>query len=175
MFTAGDNDTYPLWYLQQVEGMRRDVVVITIPLLGANWYRDELHRRWRIADPSSVAPWRGTHDAIARIAQLATARGLPVAVDVSVLATDRNAAGSGWELQGLSYVRTSGAGLTRDVRRLRLAAQDAQAGLLLGAPTGALDYTPRYVWRLLQCPGAALADSAGGPPPPLLATSCNFR
>ncbi|MBA3646637.1 MAG: DUF2723 domain-containing protein, partial [Gemmatimonadaceae bacterium] len=45
MFAVGDNDTYPLWYLQQVEGIRRDVTVVTIPLLSAAWYRAELARR----------------------------------------------------------------------------------------------------------------------------------
>lgn len=41
----GDNDTYPLWYAQEVEGVRRDVLVVTIPLLATRWYRDELSRR----------------------------------------------------------------------------------------------------------------------------------
>ena len=45
LFVAGDNDTYPLWYAQQVERIRRDVTVVTLPLLAANWYVDELARR----------------------------------------------------------------------------------------------------------------------------------
>jgi hypothetical protein len=56
----GDNDTYPLWYLQQAEGYRPDVTVVTIPLLGAPWYRAELQRRHHLLTPAYVAPWRGT-------------------------------------------------------------------------------------------------------------------
>ncbi|HEY5218302.1 MAG TPA: DUF2723 domain-containing protein, partial [Gemmatimonadaceae bacterium] len=45
LLAAGDNDTYPLWYAQEVLGMRRDVRVVTLPLIPAGWYRDELWRR----------------------------------------------------------------------------------------------------------------------------------
>ncbi len=42
VFTNGDNDTFPLWYLQEVEGLRRDVTVIVYSYLATPWYAEQL-------------------------------------------------------------------------------------------------------------------------------------
>jgi tetratricopeptide (TPR) repeat protein len=50
LFTYGDNQTYPLWYIQEIEHFRPDVRVINTSLLGIDWYIDQLNYKVNDAD-----------------------------------------------------------------------------------------------------------------------------
>ena len=171
LFVAGDNDTFPLWYLQQVEHYREDVTVVTVPMLAANWYRASLVQHGRLMPPSMVSTWPGQAAALVAIADNAMRQRRAIRVSAFLLARERAMVqpSRGWVLQGLVYAPSEmvEAGTTAlDLGALARAA-DAVPPSFLKPLRPAMDNTMQTMQGLLRCTGVrALTD-------PLLAGVCN--
>jgi hypothetical protein len=172
LFVAGDNDTYPLWYAQRVLHEREDVVVVTLPLLGARWYVEELRRRYGLAGPGAD-----------RIAAMARGLGRPVAASLTVDPEDRNQLAISWTVIGVvavdSYSLEPGKQHLRVLsvdRRLVSAAAD-RIDLWRGrrAIRSATDPVNQYFADVLSCPSRILQPKPNPVQVASLDSLCNFR
>ncbi len=182
---AGDNDSYATWFEQQVHHLRQDVTPITLPLLGADWYRAELARRDSLLPARAVTEWYGTDATLRIIHEQADQLGRPLVAAVSIPRQTREAIAPEWVLRGMVFVMrgaeqavapalVSGTpveeGATRDAARL-IAARVPQMSRLARDPASA------YVQHLLSCPSLAVRriDRKGTGRDDLLDSRCNLK
>lgn len=171
LFAAGDNDTFPLWYLQQVEDYRSDVTVVTVPLLGAIWYRDELRRRRGLLAEADVTSWPGLNAVLASVLRNAASKGRPYRVSTLLDLRGRNAIdpAAGWVLEGMVYAPSqSVARGTVALDRAALATWRERVPPSALAPIPeSIDGAPQQIQELLQCTRLTEASD------PLLVSVCH--
>jgi Protein of unknown function (DUF2723) len=190
LFVDGDNDTYPLWFLQEVESMRRDVTTVTVPLLGADWYAEELSRRHDLVPFSTTAGGRRVYSGTpAAIAARARELGRPVVAAISLDPGTRNRIVAIWTVSGMVYVADS-AGATMDnsytvatpvpsvvvdttaTRAWANRIEQWRAGRTVRRSTDSID---DYAMGLLACPRLMMISSPDRARADSLASVCNRR
>ncbi|MEJ7808875.1 MAG: DUF2723 domain-containing protein [Gemmatimonadaceae bacterium] len=185
LITAGDNDSFPLWYLQRVESVRPDVTVVIAPLLGAGWYRSELARRDSLLSPFAVSNWLGESQTLGEIAEGAAGRGRPMAVALTSGARRRQLFGDSAVLSGAVFVaRQPALGLVWSAAvsafvdtaaATRFAARYGAIARLGRTLPEAIDPTAAQMIRVLSCGVAIGGAGAAGALSDSLDSTCNFR
>jgi hypothetical protein len=176
LLLAGDNDSYTTWY-RQAMGDRRDVVPVTVSLLPALWYREELARRHHLLASDEIAIWRGDVEILRALMNGARRTGRPLAAAVSVSAHVRQSLAPAWTLGGTAYVADLTASPRRDVvdRASVERIADLVTRQLPRSEHRGRDPAVPYVVRLLRCPIEAAAAAADASRSGSLDSRCNFK
>ena len=176
LITGGDNDSFPLWYLQLVEGVRPDVTVITSPLLGADWYRAEVAERHRLL-PVEAATSRMTQaERLRLLAHRAASMGRPLAVSAFVDSARRAYLARSWRFDGMTFHADGGPPGTRPDVRQAARVSDVIPGYILDRePLDTPDRAPRFMAHTLRCPSLVVRSGGTGQLADSLDSTCNFR
>ena len=180
LFVAGDNDTYPLWYAQQVERQRPDITLVTVSLLPAEWYQAELTRRSGLRWRDERVVTRGADGArpASRLAEAGRRAGRSIVASPALTAAERAALGGDWRLEGVlyrSYAAGDGSVQPAEVS-VALTAAAARIAPLFPRPDSPLvDDIAATMLTLLACPRLGQAWSAERATRDSLEVKCNLR
>lgn len=186
LFTAGDNDSYPLWYRQAVDSTRVDVQVVVTSLLPANWYLKESAWRAGSGSPDTITSRTalGRAGALAR-RQLDLKGSVAVSILLSTAERDelgRIASVSCWRRFGLIDVGSRGRICPPRIDAERVFESSQRMRPLLGttvrqSPDGMVS----AFQQIAGCPAAVTAVALAGAAPAdpatrkLLDITCNLR
>ncbi len=183
LLTWGDNDSFPLWYMQIVEGKRSDVTVVVAPLLGAGWYRAQLARRDSLLPQPAMSPTTTIPGALRGVVERARETGRPIAAVITADSAELWSLADDWVLHGVVFVRgqPTRTTITLPGERAPVDTSVARAfverfGFEETAPDGgSIDPAPGVMSRLLNCPGAMLASERREARVDSLASGCKWR
>jgi hypothetical protein len=169
-----------------VDSLRRDVTVVTVPLLGADWYGRELSRRYDLLPKQGANGENGGSRSLpALIADRARQLGRPVAASVALDRHTRNQLAGDWTLSGLVYVAESstsdsaGPRVARstdvDTANTKVWAARIEKWLKGRTTRPSTDTMDDYALGLLSCPRLSLIANPDSVHVDSLATLCNRR
>jgi hypothetical protein len=178
LFVMGDNDSYPLWFAQRVSGTRRDVAVITVPLLPTRWYRAEIARRHGLLAENEVERYEGRLPAAAAVGEGARRANRPLVAAVTMTPGERERLAKTWTAHGLVFVANDSPAASAPVRIDTVAVRTWTEWVDRRIPSRetrpAIDPVNSYFRRVLDCPSALLSLAQTGDTT-RLDSVCNYR
>ena len=176
LITGGDNDSFPLWYLQLVEHVRTDVALITAPLVGADWYRGEVAARHGLLPADDTTSHLTQSQRLRAIADRAARAGRPLAVSVFVDSARRAVLGRSWTFDGMVFHAAAADAETRfDITQAANVSRLIPPSVLERLPLETPDRAPGFVARTLRCPSLVVRAGVDDRVADSLDSTCNFR